>query len=109
MDNKNSKNETLDSVLQLVILLPLGISVFSWLGIGTDIIIEYIYSYFKNSIAFKELFEIATSLFSNNENNPFITASEQRMRIVFMILIAIYIPTILFFYIIITVIKKYKK
>lgn len=102
---KNETNNSLDDLFKFIILFPLGISVFSWLGIGMDIVVDYLYSFFKHSVLFKDLFELSNSLYSVNTDNPLIPVSDNKMQVVTLILVSIYLPISLILYAIVTFIK----
>lgn len=106
MENKDTKTNTFDDILKIIILVPLGIGVFSWVGVGSDIIIEQVYLFFKNSLVFRELFDIASSLYNDSANNPLVSMSTYRANIVYMMLLFICLPTLLLFYLILSLIKK---
>lgn len=106
MENKDTKTNTFDDILKIIILVPLGIGFFSWVGVGSDIIIEQVYLFFKNSLVFRELFDIASSLYNDSVNNPLVSMSVYKTNIVYLMLLFICLPTLLLFYLILSLIKK---
>ncbi len=104
-ETKNETNNSLDDLFKFIILFPLGISVFSWFGIGMDVVVDYLYSFFKHSELFKDIFELSNSLYSVNTDNPLIPVSDNKMQVVTLILVSIYLPISLILYAIVTFIK----
>ena len=104
-ETKNETNNSLDDLFKFIILFPLGISVFSWFGIGMDIVVDYLYSFFKHSELFKDLFELSNSLYSVNTDNPLIPVSDNKMQVVTLILVSTYLPISIISYVIVTFIK----
>lgn len=85
-----TKEET--SFIDLIILIPLFISACMWLGVGADYLIDNTYLFFSQNSALKELFDLVSSLYQYNENNPFMSMSDTKLKIVSTMIVVLLIP-----------------
>ncbi len=98
------KKET--SFIELMLLLPLLISLCMWLGVGVDYLVNNIYLFFSQNTVFKDLFDLVCTLYEYNENNPFMSLSDTKLKIVSTMIVALLMPYNLVVMIIYSLSKK---